>query len=54
MSEAAIPLSSLVRPTLSPDWKPAFTSEAREAMWFLDQQELEGAPPMDEKPRWMN
>ena len=32
MSEAAIPLSSLVRPTLSPDWKPAFTSEVEEAM----------------------
>jgi hypothetical protein len=28
MSEATIPLSSLVRPNLSPDWKPSFTSEA--------------------------
>ena len=32
MSEATVLLSSLGRPTLSPDWKPAFTSEAEEAM----------------------
>jgi hypothetical protein len=32
MTEASIPLSSLLCPNLSPDWTPSFTSEAREAM----------------------
>jgi hypothetical protein len=27
-----VPLSSLLRPTLSPDWRPAFTSEEEKAI----------------------
>ena len=32
MNETAIPLSSLVRANLSPDWKPSLTSAARETV----------------------
>ena len=32
MNNTAIPLSGLLGPTLSPDWKPPFTSAREEAM----------------------